>query len=48
MSRNQHQPPRPARILVIALEQPAVPGVRVVDLADNFPLHSLSQSFYRS
>jgi hypothetical protein len=43
MSRNQYQPPRPARNLVIAHQQPTVPSVQVVDLANNFPL---PQGFY--
>jgi hypothetical protein len=41
MSRNQHQPPRTARNLVIAPQQPTVAGVRVVDLANDFSLHPL-------
>jgi hypothetical protein len=35
MSPNQHQPPRPARYQLVSHQQPTVPGVRVVDLADN-------------
>jgi hypothetical protein len=42
MSRHQNQATRPSRRLAVAQQQPTIPGVRVVDLANYLSLRQLS------